>query len=335
MPMDYVKISRQCEQTAAALGEAEDMMSETFSRLGLVRPGEDWEQLTGPKVDKISGGVVICDSNGLSELRDLGELRIGVQIQKINQNFYGEGVQEFRRVAVPGGAIQSNEEREAIHSGRVPAGDVQRAFYYVAENQLFNEGRLHMSYDLEAGARDLIRAEVLRRVVNEMGEAAAASLELVALLPGRKTSVLPNIMLIDAQRTQVIAERLAAQGVKNPAERKLTGVYTRVNEGALAARAQLGRVMEEAADNEHEKGVRIMSVAELVRVAQSTASERGYTRYRRLYPNDYHDGLRNPSAAFLLGEFVRWIGRSAEEQDPYRDASPKKNPFAPAAPERS
>jgi hypothetical protein len=272
--------------------------------------------------------VVIVDRDSLDTARNLGQVRLVLQVAKIGQKFYGEQQpRDYYRLAVPGGAVRSNEENQAIANGDVPPNDTHRAFYYVVQRQLADTGAVWMNYDLARGLDEVVAAEAYKRVAAEMGEAAASSITLQGWSsPLRKESFLKNLQLIDVEVTASIAQAINnPEVVHTPNTTKLSGIITRVNEGNIVALAQVGHVLDEAEETEHQKGLKVLTIAEAVRIVESGASEEGYTGYRKLYPNDRIDGTRNPSLAWHLGQAVRWIKRLVESRDSYRDGSPRRS----------
>jgi hypothetical protein len=283
--------------------------------------------LNVPKIDKLAGGIVIIDQSSLVTAQSLGEIRVVLQVAKIGQKFYGETeTRDYLRLAVPGGAVRSQEENDAIKSGEVPHNDAHRAFYYVVQRQLATTGSVSMTYDLEAGVQEVVAADVCRKVAAEMGEAASSTLAVQGWSSAlRKESFLKNLQLIDPETTAAIAQRInSIEVIHEPGTTKLSGIITRVNEGNIIALANVGEVFDEAEETDHQKGVKVLTLAEAIRIVESGASEEGYTRYRKLYPNDRIDGARNPSLAWHLGQAVRWIARYAESKDTYIEGSPRR-----------
>jgi hypothetical protein len=134
--------------------------------------------------------------------------------------------------------------------------------------------------------------------------------------PYRKESFLKPLQLIDVEATATIARTINnPEIVHTPNTTTLSGIITRVNEGNIVALAQVGHVLDEAEETEHQKGVKVLTIAEAVRIVQSGASVEGYTGYRRLFPSDRIDGTRNPSLAWHLGQTVRWIKTFVESKD--------------------
>jgi hypothetical protein len=181
------EVRRQAEGAAAKLWGAEEAMTATFRNRGIL-PAKDptWDTLNVPKIDKLAGGIVIIDQSSLVTAQSLGEIRVVLQVAKIGQKFYGETeTRDYLRLAVPGGAVRSQEENDAIKSGEVPHNDAHRAFYYVVQRQLATTGSVSMTYDLEAGVQEVVAADVCRKVAAEMGEAASSTLAVQGWSLGR------------------------------------------------------------------------------------------------------------------------------------------------------
>jgi hypothetical protein len=90
-------------------------MTRTVEGLNLLSKPIDWDSLKVPKIDKLAGGLVIIDKPSLESASSLGGIRMALQLAKIGQSFYGETTpRDYYRVAVPGGAVRSNEEMAAI-----------------------------------------------------------------------------------------------------------------------------------------------------------------------------------------------------------------------------
>ena len=327
MKIDHV--IRQAEMAAAKLWSAEEEMTATFRKREMLPAKDpDWDALKVPKIDKLAGGVVIIDRESLAVAKSLGEIRLVLQVAKIGQRFYGETeTRDYYRLAVPGGAVRSREENEAIESGEVPQMDSHRAFYYVVQRQLATHCAVSMNYDLEAGLKEVVAADAFKKVAEEMGVAAASSLSLQGWSSAlRKESFLKNLQLIDPVTTAAIAHAINSPDVIHEVgTTKLSGIITRVNEGNIIALAQVGEVVDRAEETAHQKGVKVLTLAEAVRIVQSGASEEGYTNYRKLYPDDRIDGTRNPSLAWHLGQAVRWIANYAKSKDSYVEGTPRRN----------
>jgi len=320
------QVLRDVDVYAGRLTQAEREMTRTFEGLNLLSKPIDWDSLKVPKIDKLAGGLVIIDKQSLESARSLGGIRMALQLARIGQSFYGETTpRDYYRVAVPGGAVRSNEELAAIADGTVPETDRHKAFYYVVEQQLLKEQKVTIGYDLDRGRDEVMASEAVARVQAEMGEAAASTLNIQGWASeNRKVSFLKNIQLINPDNAAEIVRAIGHTDVQHtPGTTKISGIITRVNEGNLIALAQVGQVLDEAEETDHQRGVKIVTMAEALRIAESGASEEGYKGYKELYPNDRHDGPRNPSLMWHLGEAVKWIGRYVRERDTYVEGSPR------------
>lgn len=326
------------DEVDGRLKRAEVELTKTFVAIGSLKVDEKthpFDSLTAPKVDKYAAAMVIADGEGMEHLSDPYQFRIVGQLMFVDNTFYGTKRSRLA-VAMPGGAMRSNQEIDAMAAGEIPDNDRdrQRAFYFVGQKQLLAGGPLRADYDFGTGWNRLV-AESMLKIQREMGKAALANCELLdALMDQPKISVLPNFSVIDETSAEIIAEKFHGQGIRlldaDPGKRvSLKGICTRVTEGVLIARGQVGQVVENAAKNELQARMRIFSLGELVRVLEDGCTQVGLSSYRKRFPADGHEGPRNPSLAFQLRRFVSWWGEKVLERDTYKEGS-RMDPFLSA-----
>jgi hypothetical protein len=256
-----------------------------------------------PNCEKLAISAVIIDIEKAMQMasKTPENIIVAMQLGKVGDKI---------KLALPGGAILSEQEQRAIrerYQGQTPPSNL---FYQLAQEQLIDSETLSFSYpnDLIATSfTGMLRNNLTRELNEEMGAVAAKQVQINQILADERTTVLKTMGLPDSNKSNEIAEKLVAKEVRINEQGKLEGIYTTVKEQVAIVNGPVNLIEQDSNENEEAAGMKVFTLSQLVDIsANSSKDVSNFDNYRKIYSAD-HDGIRNPSTTWGLRLFVDWL----------------------------
>jgi len=311
--MKFQESAAKLEQIARGFNDATTSLAQIFSELKLTSGITAPEASMSTAKYAASAALISQIETVMQQAANPDSITVAIQLAKI---------QEKIRIALPGGAVMSQEELEWVkaNAGQSAPGNL---FYVLAQEQLRSSDGLCFRYNMDlasANFTDSLRANLKRELGEEIGD-VASKITLGTFLPGERVTTLATLKLPDADISKRIAEKLADRGLTCDEHGTIRGVYTKVMEKVAVAHGPIETIELHATDNAEAKGIRVKSLGELLELSKKTAeSAATYSNFKNFY-EDRHgtDGVRNPSTTWGLSLLATWLMEKVVALDPYKE----------------
>jgi len=303
--MRHQEVAKKLDQMSAGFHDATNSLTQIFTDLKLIRQVDIPPQ--APQCIKLAASAALVSETEqlMQEAANPDLITVATQLAKIGDKI---------RIALPGGAVLSSQERAWIkdpeNAGKLAPPNL---FYILAQEQLSTSAALKFDYaslPADTGFEASLKGNLRRELGEELGRQAADEVRLGSFLPGSRQTTLATLKLPDQSIATRIAEALADVGVTIDPQGTLHGIYTTVSERVAVGHAPLGVLARSAEDNTEAAGVRVRTLRDLLELSKKTAeSEESYLNFRKLHgsTSNGYDGIRNPSTTWGLALLTEWI----------------------------